>query len=120
MRVAVLGASVNSERYSNKALRRLVAHGHEAVPVNPAHAEIEGVPAVRSLSDLPPGSIDTVTVYVGPQRSAELAEQLVTLAPRRVIFNPGAENPELAARLRRDGVESGDACTLVLLATQAF
>ncbi len=120
MKVAVLGASPKPDRYSNKAIRLLREHGHEPMPVNPAYDEIEGFPVVRQISELVPGSVDTLTMYVGPDRSAALTEDIVQLKPKRVIFNPGAENRELAERLRAEGVHVVEACTLVLLNTGQF
>lgn len=118
--MAVLGASPDPDRYSNKAVRMLVAHGHRVVPVNPGHKMIEGLPAVSGLSMITPGMIDTVTVYVGAARSAGMADDLLALRPRRVIFNPGAENAGLAATLTAAGIRVEDACTLVLLQTGQF
>lgn len=120
MKVAVVGASPNPERYSNKAIRMLTAHGHEVIPVNPGHAVIEGLPSVAELGRLPSGSVDTVTMYVGPAHSGAMEASLVALKPRRVIFNPGAENPVLAASLGAKGIQVEDACTLVLLQTGQF
>ena len=86
---------------------------------NAASAIIEGVPVVADVSSIH-DPVDTVTMYVGPQISSGLADKLITLRPRRVIFNPGAENEELAAKLRAAGIACEDACTLVLLSTGAF
>jgi predicted CoA-binding protein len=118
--VAVIGASPNPERYSNQAVRLLRQQGHAVVPVNPGHAEVEGLAAVRRVDDLEAGTIDTVTLYVAPAVSAGMTEALAALAPRRVIVNPGAENPELADALRNRGIDVIDACTLVLLRTGQF
>lgn len=120
MKVAVLGASPKPDRYSNKAVCLLTEHGHEVVPVNPGYDRIEDIPAVRSVSEIIPGSVDTLTMYVGPDRSAELLEDILLLKPRRVIFNPGAENRDLADALRAQGVEVVEACTLVMLNTDQF
>lgn len=120
MDVAVLGASPDPERYSNKAVRMLAGHGHRVVPVNPGHRSIEGLVTAATLSVIPAGSIDTVTVYVGAARSAGMTLEFLALRPRRVIFNPGAENPELAAALKNEGIEVEDTCTLVLLQTGQF
>ncbi len=120
MKVAVLGASPNPERYSNMAVRLLRGHGHDVVPVNPGHAEVEGLSAVRHLSDLAAGTIDTVTVYLQSAVSDGMGDALEVLAPRRVIFNPGAENPKLAARLSEAGIDVVEACTLVMLRTGQF
>ena len=118
-RVAIIGASDNPGRYSHRALLMLRQHGHEAIPLNPKLDPIEGLPVVPDIPSIQ-GAGDTVTMYVGPQNSAGLADKLVALKPRRVIFNPGSENLELAARLREAGIACEEACTLVLLSTGAF
>lgn len=118
-RVVIVGASNNPERYSHKALISLRRHGHEVVPVHPKLAEIEGIAVVPDLS-LISGSVDTVTMYVGAAISAGLSEKLTALKPRRVIFNPGAENAELAEILEKSGIVCEEACTLVLLNTGQF
>jgi predicted CoA-binding protein len=119
MRVAVLGASPNPARYSNKAIKMLRSHGHDVVPVNPAHAEIEGLAAVPKLADVK-GAVDTVTVYVGPDHIGPLIPEIVALEPRRVIMNPGAESRALSDALAQKGIEAVEACTLVLLSTGQF
>ncbi len=118
-RVAVLGASNNPERYSNMAINRLLENGHEAIPVHPALERVGGVTVVPTLSEVE-GPVDTVTVYVSPQVSSTMTDALVALAPGRVIFNPGAENPELEAALAEHGIPTLQACTLVLLSTGQF
>lgn len=118
-RVVIVGASNNPERYSYKALISLRKHGCEVVPVHPQLAEIEGIAVVTDLS-LISGSVDTVTMYVGAAISAGLSEKLTALKPRRVIFNPGAENAELAEILEKSGIVCEEACTLVLLNTGQF
>jgi len=107
--VAVLGASANPERYANMAVRRLREAGHRVIPVNPALETIEGLPVAKSLGEIR-NPVDTLTLYVGPQR----------LAPKRVIFNPGTESPELAAALDRANIPHLAACTLVMLQTGQF
>ena len=118
-RVVIIGASDNPERYSHQAQLLLRQHGHEVVPVHPKLTAIEGVPVVADVSAIS-GPVDTVTLYVGPQISLTLKDKLIALKPRRVIFNPGTENPELAARLREAGVDTVEACTLVMLRTGQF
>lgn len=118
-RVAVIGASANPERYSNRAVRMLVEQGHEVIPVHPAASSIEGLPVVHGVADIG-GTIDTVTLYVSPETSSKLEAPLVELRPGRVIFNPGAENPTLQAALEADGIPTEEACTLVLLSTGQF
>lgn len=119
MKVAILGASPKPERYANMAQVRLLAHGHFVIGVNPALPDLGGIPVVRSIVDLPP-NVDTLTVYVGADRSSNLADEILSYGFRRVVFNPGAENSELAATLMESGVETLDACTLVMLGNGLF
>ena len=113
-RVVIVGASNNPERYSHRALLLLRKHGHEVVPVHPQLTEIEGIPVVADLTAIT-GPVDTVTMYVGAAISAGLQDKLIALKPRRVIFNPGAENASLADALLKAGIACEEACTLVLL-----
>jgi predicted CoA-binding protein len=117
--VAVLGASTNEERYSFKAVRMLKEHDHRPIPVHPAGHTVDGVPGVKSLSDIKV-SVDTVTCYVNEQISDSEFDRIVALKPKRVIFNPGAENERLAAKLEAAGIEVVRACTLVMLRTGQF
>jgi predicted CoA-binding protein len=117
--VVVLGASPKPERYSNKAVRLLLEHGHRVIPVHPAIKEIESLPAVRALEHIKE-PVDTLTVYLSPSLSAPLQSDILKLKPERVIFNPGTENPELKQALERDGIAVEEACTLVLLNTGQF
>ncbi len=119
MRVAILGASNKPERYSYKALESLLRHGHEVVPVHPALETINGVSVVSDLDSIS-GAIDTLTLYVGPEISSKQKEKIVRLKPRRVIFNPGTENPSLEQELGISGIQTQQACTLVLLGTNQF
>ena len=118
-RVVIVGASDKPDRYAFQAFTMLRDHGHEVVPVHPRLSEIEGVPVVSELSQVT-GAVDTVTLYVGPAISSGLAEALIALHPRRVITNPGTENPALEAKLQAAGIDVQQACTLVLLRTGQF
>lgn len=117
--VAVIGASPKPVRYSNQAVRLLRDYGHRVLPVNPAQDTIEGLPVFRNVEALP-RPVDTVTMYVSPEHSQPLLPALLALQPRRVIFNPGAENPALEDALRQAGIVIEEACTLVLLRTRQF
>ena len=119
MTVAVLGASDNPERYSNKAVRFLLEKGHEVFPVHPSLKEIDGLKVYASLKDLPK-PIDTLTLYLSEERSSMVASEILALKPRRIIFNPGAENPGLEAKAAAEGIKTLEACTLVLLRTDQF
>ena len=118
-RVVVVGASAKPERYSNRAVRLLIQHGHDVVPIHPTESLIEGIPVVPTLEGLS-GHVNTVTLYVSAKRSSTLEDAITSLKPNRVIFNPGAENPDLRAALEAQGIHTEEACTLVLLNTNQF
>jgi predicted CoA-binding protein len=117
--VVVLGASPKPERYSFKAVKLLADCGHRVVPVNPYHREVAGIPCLAKLEQLQ-GKVDTVSVYVRAALLAKDLTQLIALAPRRVIFNPGTESDDLMGVLSAAGVRCEEACTLVLLRTGQF
>ncbi len=117
--VAVLGASPKEERYSFKAVHLLKEHGFVPIPVHPAGHAVDGVAGVKSLGDIE-DDIDTLTVYVNFKISQSLKQAIFALRPRRVIFNPGAENERLAHELEQIGIEVVRACTLVMLRTGQF
>ena len=117
--VAVLGASRKPARYSNQALRLLKSHGYRVIPVHPRFAEIEGI-AVSPRLCMIKDRVHTLTLYVGPERSREMIEDIVDANPARVIFNPGTESKELQDRLRSHHIECIHGCTLVMLRTGQF
>jgi uncharacterized protein len=117
--VVVIGASNNPERYSNKAMKMLVEFGHTPIPVAPVVTEVEGRQAYARPEDVDT-PVDTVTLYVGPARQPDLLEGIIGLKPRRVIFNPGTENPAVYSRLKNADIEPIEACTLVMLRTGQF
>lgn len=119
MNVAVVGASNNPDRYSHQAVRLLLEKGHSPYPVHPSLDTVAGFAVYKKIREIPT-EIDTVTVYLGARNQGTLAEDILKSGTKRVIFNPGAENPELAARLREAGVEVVEACTLVMLRTGQF
>jgi hypothetical protein len=117
--VAVVGASEKPERYANRALRMLLSDGFTPIPVSRSGKDILGLKGYASLAAIP-DRIDTVTVYLAPEKQTPVIRDILAVRPRRVIFNPGAENPEAAAILARHGIAVVEACTLVLLTTGQF
>lgn len=114
----VLGASPNPDRYSYKATSKLAAHGHDVVPVGVRSGEIEGH---QIITDRPqPEDLDTVTLYIGPARQPDYYDYILSLKPKRIIFNPGTENEELMQLANNEGIETEVACTLVLLSTDQY
>ena len=118
-KVAVLGASPKPDRYSFKAVRMLKEHGFKPFPVHPVGHAVDGVAGVKSLDDIKE-PIDTLTMYVNANISGEQTKLILNLHPRRVIFNPGAENEELAKKLEDAGIEVVRHCTLVMLNTGLY
>ena len=119
MNVAVLGASNNPEKYSYQAVMLLKEKGHTVFPVHPMLKEIEGMKVYASIKDVPQ-PVDTVSLYVSKEISSKLAEDIFSKSPRRIILNPGAENPELESKAKAKSIKTLNACTLVLLRTNQF
>ncbi len=120
--VAVLGASSDPNRYSFKALELLKQYGHRPLPIHPREKIILDLNVVSSLRDLinQKESVDTLTMYVNPALSTPLTADILELKPKRVIFNPGTENPPLQKELASHGIKVEEACTLVLLRTGQY
>lgn len=109
----ILGASSNPERYSYKATVKLKAYGHKVYPVGIKDGEIEGE---KILTNKPvPKDVNTVTIYLSVKNQKEWYDYIFSLNPKRIIFNPGAENPELESLATSKGIECLEACTLVTL-----
>ncbi len=114
----VLGASTNQDRVSYEAVARLRAKGIEVIALGQREGDIYGVPVLTGRPDLQ--NIDTVTLYLNPERQKEYYAYILSLKPRRVIFNPGTENAELIRKLREAGIEPLIACTLVMLSINNY
>ena len=119
MNVAVIGASDKPDRYSYKAVMLLKEKGHKVYPVHPRIKEIEGTAVYPSIKDIQ-DPVDTISMYVAADISTALAPDILAKKPKRIIFNPGAENPTLETQLAQDGITPLNACTLVLLNTNQF
>jgi len=114
----VLGASPNADRYGYKATVMLLKHNYEVVPFGIKKGHIAGK---QILNELPNDTnFDTVTLYLGPQNQVEYYDYISMLKPKRVIFNPGTENTEWQQRLKNEGIQPLEACTLVLLQTSQY
>lgn len=114
----VLGASANPSRYSYLAMNRLQAHQHPVVAVGRKETEVSGI--TISKAPVEEEGIDTVTLYLNPTHQKEYYDYILGLQPKRIIFNPGTENPELVKLARENGIEPVVACTLVMLATGQY
>ena len=114
----VLGATVKPEKYAFLALSRLVEKGHSVIAIGNTPGEVAGIKI--NTKTLPLKNIDTVTLYLNPLRQKEYYNYIIETKPKRVIFNPGTENPELYQLLKANGIGVEVACTLVLLTTNQY
>ena len=114
----VIGASENTERYSNMAVKKLTAHQHPVVAIGLRKGTIGNIPIETDKKRIE--DIDTVTLYLNPSRQKEYYEYIFSLQPKRIIFNPGTENEALEIEAIQKGITTMQACTLVLLATGQY
>lgn len=114
----VIGATTNTDRYAFKAISLLVEKGHTVVAIGQNTGEVAGVKIQTKA--LPIKNIDTITLYINPIRQKEYYNYIIKAHPKRVIFNPGTENPEFLQLLESNGIKVEVACTLVLLTTHQY
>lgn len=114
----VLGASSNPTRYSYLAINKLVAHNHPVVAIGLKETIVSNVPIVKDKPDVK--DIDTVTLYLNANNQVPYYDYIISLKPKRIIFNPGTENEELEALAKKNGILAIEACTLVLLSTGQY
>lgn len=112
-KTVVLGATPNPARYAYAAVRRLQDKGHEVVAVGNKKGEINGI-EIHNDNPMEEG-VDTITMYLNAMNQKPYYEYIFSLNPKRIIFNPGAENTELARMLQERGIEVEYNCTLVML-----
>ena len=115
----VIGATPNPDRYAHRAARMLASHGHPEVLYGLKKGEVDGQPILNEWPAHIP-DLDTVTLYIGPDKQPALYDKILALNPARIIFNPGTENPELVKLAREKGIATEYACTLVLLSTGQY
>lgn len=114
----VLGASPNPQRYSYLAINRLKNAGHPVVAIGKRASVVNEVPIETEKK--PMNDIDTITLYLSAENQKEYYDYILSLNPKRIIFNPGAENDELFDMAQQKGIAPMEACTLVLLSTGQF
>jgi predicted CoA-binding protein len=112
-KTVVIGASDNSERYAYKAASSLQQHGHSVVPVGLREGNINGLAIITEK--VPVADVHTVTMYVGAKNQADWIPYILSLKPQRIVFNPGTENPDFEVEAQTHGIETLEACTLVML-----
>ena len=114
----IIGASTNPERYSYKAAQKLLAHKHQFYMIGNRPGVLFDNEITKE--QIPYTDVDTVTIYVSAKNQTGYYDYIKSLNPRRVIFNPGTENPEFAKQLEKMGIMAEEACTLVLLSTNVY
>ncbi len=114
----VLGASAHPDRYSYLAVQRLIAHHHPVIALGNRQGNIGNT--IIETEKRPFENIDTVTLYLNPVRQKEYYDYILSLHPKRIIFNPGTENDELYELAKAKGIQTEEACTLVMLGTNQY
>ncbi|MFM9840796.1 MAG: CoA-binding protein [Cyclobacteriaceae bacterium] len=119
-KTVIIGATTNPSRYAYMAADMLINYKHDIVPVGIKKGEVNGHP-ILDINQRPKiEDVDTVTLYIGPQHQPEHYDYLLSLKPKRFIFNPGTENPEFEKLVEESGAEAIEACTLVILRTGQY
>lgn len=118
MKTLIIGASENPERYSNKALKKLRAHNIEVIAIGGRKGQVEDVLISTEINTIK--DIDTITLYIGAKHQPKYYTLITELKPRRIIFNPGTENPELEQIATQHSINFIHACTLVMLSTNQY
>jgi len=116
----IIGSNPKTNNYAFTAANRLRQHGHEFVPVGISEGEVLGQ-KILNIHDLPKiNDVDTVTLYINPKRQVDWYDYILSLSPKRIVFNPGTENQELKMRAEKQKVICEEACTLVMLSVGNF
>lgn len=119
-KTVIIGATTNPGRYAYLAARMLTEYNHEIVPVGIKDGAVFGKQILDIYERPTIEGVDTVTLYIGPQRQPEHIDYILGLKPKRIIFNPGTENEEFISRAEKQGIEALEACTLVMLRSRQF
>ena len=114
----VLGASPNPIRFSHKAVKSLVRHGHDVVPVGNRQGAIMWQKIIIGKPEIT--DIHTITLYLNPENQKNYYDYIISLSPKRIIFNPGSENQELIELAVKNNIEVSIACTLIMLNTSNY
>jgi predicted CoA-binding protein len=117
-KTVVIGASTKPEKYAYLAIIKLVENGHSVLAIGQNSGEVAGIKIQTKA--IPLKNIDTVTIYLNPTRQRDYYNYIVEAKPKRVIFNPGTENPEFYQLLQLNNIKVEVACTLVLLTTNQY
>jgi uncharacterized protein len=114
----VLGASDNPSRYSFLAIKKLRSHDHPVVAIGRKNTKVGDVIIDKEKKQFE--NVDTVTLYLNQKHQQEYYDYILSIKPKRIIFNPGAENDDLASLAKENGIKTIEACTLVMLSTNQY
>ena len=114
----VIGASENKQRYSNLAIKKLLAYKHPVIALGKRAGKIDHIDIITQM--LPLNDIDTVTLYLNPANQLLYYDYILSLHPKRIIFNPGTENEVFEEMARKQGINTLEACTLVMLSSSQY
>jgi hypothetical protein len=115
----VIGASSKPGRVSREAVLKLREAGHEVFAIGAQEDKIGDV-SIQTGHPFIMDDLHTVSLYLNPNRQTDYYEYLLSLKPKRIIFNPGTENPVLERLAHENNIETEQACTLVLLSLGAY
>lgn len=118
MKTLIIGASTNKERYSYKAISSLIGKSHQIIALGTKKGMVLDIPIHTEKDNF--SGVDTVSLYINSKIQKEYYDYILSLKPRRVIFNPGTENKEFYEILSANNIAFEESCTLVLLATNQY
>lgn len=119
-KTVVVGATPNPSRYAYQAAHMLSRYGHAFVPLSIKQGSVAGEEIIDLRQKPPIPEVDTLTLYIGPRHHAEWMDYLLSLSPKRIIFNPGTENTAFMQKAEEQGIEVVAGCTLVMLRTGIY
>ena len=117
-KTVVIGASPRHTKYSYKCVKSLIRHGFEAVPVGPVEGQIEGIDILTGKPEI--DDVHTVSIYLNAEKQEEYYDYILSLKPKRVIFNPGTHNQDFIERIRENGIEAISDCALLMLNAETY
>jgi uncharacterized protein len=119
-KTVIIGATPDRSRYAFLAANMLQQYENEFVPVSIKTGEVLGKEILDLRKRPPIKDVDTVTLYIGTRRQPEWYDYILSLKPKRIIFNPGTENSELEKLAEDQGIETVVGCTLVMLGSRQY
>ena len=119
-KTVIIGATPDRSRYAYLAAQMLTEYDHEIVPLSIKKGEVFGKEILDLRKRPSIENVDTVTLYIGPQNQPEWYDYIISLKPKRIIFNPGTENDQLEKLAEEKGIEAVEGCTLVMLRSRQY